>query len=107
VLTVRHESRAESVALLEEVEDEPWFVGRALNDQELPLGPDADADELIASEAQEIMEVLGLRWPVCSVHRQVMSVCSGEWLCPGTPAHAAMVGALGAPQVPPSQHERP
>jgi hypothetical protein len=62
-----------SKVLLEaDVEDEEWFAPAEASPADVDDGLDADADELLASEAVELMRVLGITWPVCPDHSQVM-----------------------------------
>lgn len=96
VMTVRWRSRVESVALIEHVEDEAWFLDPAAPIDEQAAALDADADEVLAGEVQEVLRLWGMRWPACPQHRRVMICCSGDWLCEGPPTHAAHVGALVA-----------
>ncbi len=85
----------EQVLLESEVEDEDWVAPSEASPDEVIGGLNADADELVASEAAEVLRSLGETWPVCPQHRRVMGMCEGWWYCEGEPYHdVAEVGSL-------------
>jgi hypothetical protein len=85
----------EHVRLEAEVEDEDWFTPPGMTAAELSGGLDADANETLATEVKEALWVLGVTWPMCPEHRQIMGVCAGWWYCEGEPYHdVADVGSL-------------
>ena len=100
VLSVTDGVGSERLPLEPAVEDENWYAPAGATAAELIAGLDADADELLASEVAEALRCLGVTWPVCAEHRQVMAACEGWWYCEGDPSHdVAQVGSLAAEQV--------
>lgn len=97
VLHVSDGVASEQVLLESAVEDEDWYAPSEATPDELDGGLDADADELVASEAAEALRSLGHVWPVCPQHRREMGMCEGWWCCEGEPYHdVAQVGSLTA-----------
>jgi hypothetical protein len=89
----------ERLLLEAEVEDEDWFAPAEATAGEVSAGLEADADELLAIEVAEALRNLGVTWPVCVEHRQVMGACEGWWYCEGEPYHdVAEVGSLSSEQ---------
>jgi hypothetical protein len=102
VLAVTDGVQTVRVLLESEVEDEEWFVRDGSSAADLDAGLDADADELLASEVVEVLNSLGVAWPLCREHRGTMGACEGWWYCNGEPYHdVAGVGALEQGQVTP------
>ncbi len=96
VLTVGNAQQQEASALVDEVEDAAWYLGRDQTPVERAAALDADADEAVASEVVEVLRVLGIEWPTCGEHNRSMMNCSGDWICNGPPSHAvALAGELG------------
>ena len=95
VLTLRRADATESVMLERDLEDEAWYVRAEFSDEQQASALDADADDVVASEAIEVLRVLGWSAPLCGDHNKPLSVCSGVWLCEGPPGHdVAVVGEL-------------
>lgn len=88
---------SESSALHPEVEDAAWFVRPDASDEEQAAGFEADAEEAVAQEVLELLDVLGVAWPICPEHGPRVGVCEGVWFCSGKPEHdVALVGSLRA-----------
>lgn len=50
----------------------------------------------------EVLNSLGVAWPLCREHRGTMGACEGWWYCNGEPYHdVAGIGALEQGQVTP------
>lgn len=95
VLTLRRADATESVLPERDLEDEAWYVRPECSHEQQALALDADADEVVASEAIEVFRVLGWSAPHCGDHNRSLSLCTGVWLCQGPPGHdVAVVGEL-------------
>jgi hypothetical protein len=55
-----------------DVEDEHWFPPPGADPAEVSAGLDVDAEEVLAEAVSDAMIELGLEWPVCPEHRQLM-----------------------------------
>ncbi|MBN1093637.1 hypothetical protein JKP75_14380 [Blastococcus sp. TML/M2B] len=94
-LTVTDGVLTRRVELEHEVEEA--FVAPPVEPRDLEADLDADADEVVAYEVSEALTDLGLHWPVCPEHRQVMGSCTGWWYCSGETYHdVAEIGSLQA-----------
>lgn len=97
IVTIDGPAGSESSALHPEVEDEAWYVRPDASEEEQEAGFEADAEEAVAQEVLELLEVLGIGWPICPEHGPQVGVCEGVWFCNGKPEHVvAVVGLLEA-----------
>jgi hypothetical protein len=81
VLTVTGPAGSESTLLEREVAD--FFVPDASWPEEQRVAAlEEDADDVVASEALEVLRVLQVPGPVCPQHGEAFSSCSSVWVCP-------------------------
>lgn len=92
VLTVLGPEQSESALLDREAADfftpgGPVTAAQRLADLE------EDADDIVTSEALEILRALGVPRPTCPQHGEELSSCSAVWVCP-TGHDGPLIGGL-------------
>lgn len=81
VLTVLGPEQSESALLDSEVSD--IFASRGpVTAAQRSADLEEDADDIVMSEALEILRALGVPRPTCPQHGAELSSCSSVWVCP-------------------------
>lgn len=94
VLTVQRDDEAEQVALDRSIPDDTW-PAEAFSSKYRASTLQDDAAEVVMENVVEVLNLWGVRWPVCTDHGAGMEPCGVIWVCQRAIPHDVLLGDLG------------